>query len=394
MSNPQLITVDVTLDGDLQLKIVWAKDGRQFMPYYIDRTMVEEYSEEIRTCLQSLLDRGMSSGLQGSGDLLKQLAQAGAKLYSSLFYPDGQNNQIQPSTIQNWLRAFQEPVQISFSVDNRVHVPWGLIYDANADTLKGRTEDDAIDNYQSFWCLKYKLSSVYSKVSPMGVDVVRPADAFKMLSVVNKAVFENAASNLGNSDWSAVCDWIFNNFGKPLYSSNEFFEKWKEIEEKIGLLFFYCHANGTSIALDVEDKFSVSEFKRQTVRRTTAQDQPACMVFINGCNTAIGDPGGGFLEATGRAGFCGFIGTETKVPDVFALRFGLAFLFYFLYEGLPVYEVMDRLRRQHWPLSLIYSTYCYPLLKVNPEPVKSRSPLSMQARENFSLLNPLGTSQM
>ena len=81
------------------------------------------------------------------------------------------------------------------------------------------------------------------------------------------------------------------------------------------------------------------------------------IVFLNGCHTAVGDPGGGFLEATGGSGFCGFIGTETGIPDVFALRFGSAFLCQIL-RGGTVTEVMSALRAAHWPLSLVYGTYC------------------------------------
>jgi hypothetical protein len=84
-------------------------------------------------------------------------------------------------------------------------------------------------------------------------------------------------------------------------------------------------------------------------------------VFLNGCHTAVGE----FLEATGGDGFCGFIGTETVVPYLFAHRFGAA-LMSLLYSGHPLISIMDRLREQHWPLSLVYGLYAYPALRLDP----------------------------
>ena len=89
---------------------------------------------------------------------------------------------------------------------------------------------------------------------------------------------------------------------------------------------------------------------------------------MNGCQTAIGAPNkafdDGFMEVTGQLGFCGFIGTEAKIPDLFAMRFAADFFFHLLYDEMTVGEIMDKLRRDHWPLGLVYSSCCHPLFRI------------------------------
>src|SRR5204863_10056483 len=109
-----------------------------------------------------------------------------------------------------------------------------------------------------------------------------------------------------------------------------------------------------------------------------------CVVFLNGCSTATGHPDGAFLEATGQPGMCGFIGTETVVPDVFALRFSLSFLSQFLQGGRSVSDIMHELWVRHFPLSLVYSIYTYPLLQVERQAAVQPAPATPQDDENFS----------
>ena len=54
------------------------------------------------------------------------------------------------------------------------------------------------------------------------------------------------------------------------------------------------------------------------------------------------------------------------MPDVFALRFGLALHDHLLYDGLELHEVMDRLRRAHWPISLVYSLCAFGGFRISP----------------------------
>jgi hypothetical protein len=56
-----------------------------------------------------------------------------------------------------------------------------------------------------------------------------------------------------------------------------------------------------------------------------------------------------------------------------------------------VYEVMALLRRQHWPLSLLYGLYGHPMLRVDGGALSVSTPLALQT--NFSQSN-VGSREM
>jgi hypothetical protein len=75
------------------------------------------------------------------------------------------------------------------------------------------------------------------------------------------------------------------------------------------------------------------------------------------------------------------------VPDIFALRFGLDFLYYFFCKGWNVSRIMDHLRTEHWPLGLIYSTYCRRDFSTG----QAIQPLELTLAGNFSEIPRLGS---
>ncbi|MCP4107301.1 MAG: hypothetical protein GY749_17455 [Desulfobacteraceae bacterium] len=173
---------------------------------------------------------------------------------------------------------------------------------------------------------------------------------------------------------------LLNGIQHYLCSTTHFFKRWSAIAHYNTLIYICCHADGTNLGLDpYEDKITIDDLR---LKLQVAKPYTKNLMFLNGCSTTVGQDGGGFLEATGKEGFYGFIGTEAKIPDIFAVRFGLDFMVSFIYSGKPVYEIMDDLRRRHWPLSLIYGTYCYASLSVSPSP-KKNFPLNFDQR-NFS----------
>jgi len=396
MTEPEQLSVKITVEGETRLKVVWSRRGLDIDPYFIDRKLVQEDgAKPIRIQLEKLVKECMKAGCKGTGKILKDIARAGYVLYQALFFNAGKSV-AKPEEVQQWLANLSGPKRINFTVDDLVHVPWGLIYEADPDDpnskgyLTGDPAQDDIKSFQSFWCLKYRVSAVHSMITALSIGDSQPAKFFKMLSVVNKTALDASMSNLREPE-DKILRWVRDTFGEPSTSSQEFFRQWKEIGPQISLLYFYCHASGNSLSFDVNDLLTTNILKLNIKRAGNPKELSPCMVFINGCSTATGDPDGGFLEATGSFGLCGFIGTETVVPDVFALRFGLAFLYHFIHKGLPVFQVMEILRTNHWPLSLIYSTYCYPELQV--EPMGKDSDLPFQVDSNFSLL-PLGTKEM
>jgi hypothetical protein len=363
------------------------------MPYEIQKGMVEEMAGEARRSLQRLVDKYVQSDRENSGKKLedarqpysagkelKELARKGNDLYKALFLPE---------RVQRFLEKEGKELEINLSIDSQIYVPWGLIYDGDPDSLTAAPEDDDIDKYLDFWCLKHKLSSIYNRILSISSES-SVGDSVNLLPVMDKHVYDKV-SNQWNKYWTdedkilidsrlQILTWLDESFKRSLvHTSADFYQRWKSQGDTLRLLYFYCHANGANLALG-DDQITANQFQLNTMVPETMRGRSNCVVFFNGCDTALGDPKGGFLEATGTSVFCGFIGTETKVPDIFAFRFGLDFLYYFLGKGWPVSAVMDYLRNQHWPLSLIYSTYCPPFLSVGP----TADPLALELKGNFS----------
>jgi hypothetical protein len=342
------------------VKIKWRRERPWGMAYSIPRGMLEEYSVKARNRLEALVVEAMKGNLKSTGGILKELAQQGRRLYVALFHdPEGVGK---ATNVRNRLSEMTDPSQILVTMGTPVHVPWGLIYDGDPNQLSGDATDIDFAHYQNFWCIKYRVASVYQAVDPPGVDQPLPGDVLRVHAVMNRAVYQRAEPQLtvcGTHYW----DWITNRFGPLVFSQVEWLDRWAQECNRVAILYFYGHADGSNIGLGT-DNISANDLAQSIMGQTGAA--LPCLVFLNGCSTAIGDPKGGFLEATAGSRFCGFIGAEASIPEVYGLRFGSAFLYELQRGEKTLIEIMAMLRERHWPLSLLYNVYCVPDLRVNP----------------------------
>ena len=365
MIEPRILKVRIAYADDHKRTVVWQDPECDWFSYEVDLDLLVEKAREIRNCLNDFVVQCMKpNGATHCGAELKALAKAGYDLYQALFYNDGTGRN--PTEIKEWLRK-QENCRINFTVIDRIHIPWGLIFDRDPETLNGQEKDTGIDIYRDFWCIKYQLSSMYSRLCPTRS---RSFTSIRLVSVLNQNVFDKVLPHLGDNE-KKILDWLNTQYGPSLFGSKELIEKWKSEGEDVDILLFYCHADGTALSLSHNDRLSMHDFKLKLQKQVKTGDTPACLVFLNGCSTAVGEDSGGFLDATSKPGFCGFIGTETSVPDVFAMRYGLTFIFELLNSGKPVYQIANELRVAHWPVSLVYGTYCYPPLQI----LRSQEPI-------------------
>ena|ERR1051325_6203336 len=360
----QRISVDVEENPTALLKIKWRRELPWGKAYCIPRGMLEDYSAKAREKLEALVNESMmgQGQVKHTGALLKELAQAGNRLYKAHFHDPGKAGVA--TKIQKRLEMLDAPHRISFSMGVPIHVPWGLVYDGDPDALSGKADDIDINQYRNFWCIKYHVASVYYTVDPEGANAPVSAASLRVHSVVNQGVLDRTAPYLkecGGPLW----DWMVGRFGPPLHSQKEWLSKWHAESNQVAVLYFYSHADGANIGLGA-DTISANDLA-QELGESGAQGAPPCLVFVNGCSTAVGHATGGFLEATSGSRFCGFIGAEASIPDVYALRFGSAFLCELMRGERTVLEIMDAFRAQHWPLSLLYNVYCVPDMRLQPE---------------------------
>ena len=377
---------DITLDvkeNDKNLKVNWRSPSAGSAAYKINANNLINRSAEVRICLQNLIAAAMKNRTEHRpltlGLELKELAKAGSKLRNEIFTPLESEDQLEAEDANRWLGSLSDVV-LHVTVDREIYIPWGLAFEGDPQKLSGDPEDISIDKFSDFWCLKYQLSTLYNRIRDSVVRNPRTAGQAQIVKLTNQDAWARAIRQVSPLEQQLAAAMFTAN---DICSSSDFENIWK-IQKKsheTDLLYFFGHANGTALAFEKGDLLTMDDFPR-ILMRTPPTEQPACLVFLNGCHTAIGDRnGGGFLQATSYRGFCGFIGTEAEVPDVFALRFANAFLSQLLYTGSRAVDVMNNIRRDYWPLSLAYNLSCHPDFHFIPQ---GATPPSLLPAPDFS----------
>ena len=263
--------------------------------------------------------------------------------------------------VRRWFRDITYNPPIRFLLDCPLYLPWGLMYDAAPPSqAPDNTRDHACDaaRYEGFWCLKYGVSATYHRINP-AVRASWDASALGFMAVVNSDTYEAAQATVRKSDpeGARAIDAIMSYAGTPITTTGELVSRWRGWQEGNVLLYFYCHSSGDTLALSRHETIDVLEWD-QHLGPAEEGDGPVGLVVLNGCFTAAGGDYGGFLEATAGDNFCGLIGTEARVPALFALRFGAELVRRMLSTGNSVEGVLTDMRRTHWPLSILYSVNC------------------------------------
>ncbi len=361
-SNHYFIKLHVTGDGTKTWKMTWQDPAwPKDRHYHVDESILQDVGKEVRAALQKVVDDATSGTILAPA--MKDLARAGSKLRDAIFLAKGEGA-FRADYIRNEYLPGRNDWMLLISLDQRVHIPWGLAYDGDPEGLPDNCPNTSITPslYSGFWSLKYQVATLLDIIDPSGISKPRANNEVQMLTVVNKPCWDTAEKQIPTSEKALFASALARSL--PLIGSSvDFFKSWKQLHKDLDLLYIYCHANGSKLALSGQDEISITKFSLE-VNHKPPQTHPVCLVFLNGCQTAIGAEGGGFMEATGSLGFCGFIGTEAKVPDLFAMRFAGDFFCHVLYEEMTVSETMDKLRRDHWPLGLVYSTCCHPEFKI------------------------------
>ena len=344
------------------LQLSWELGSYPRGKYNVDKGLINQRANEARSALQDMVDGWRKGDTSEYPVLLRAVAMAGYELYKALFFANEEPDRSAGEEVKGWMAktVIAHTYTVTFKVPAAVHVPWGLIYE-NADV---EDETIAID-VDGFWCMKYDLCTHYGPVRAEGVEIVWQPDQFTLLFGAHQNVWTSAHHLLTEQD-RVYLDGLLGPLTQPKFSLGDLKGAWQQRRDggPYSLLCLYCHASGKELCIGPET-ISYSVFA-QAFARGRAGTTPPTLVFLAGCETAVGDLDLGFLGATGGKGFCGFIGTEVKVPDVFTLGFLSCFLDRFYSGGCSVADVLRELRTEHWPLSLVFSMCCAGDLSVAP----------------------------
>lgn len=376
------VRVQPHLEESHKYKVVWSSDGEgPFDPYVLNCATFDEAVELVRHAIELLIREALAvdhRGVRPHGACtpeLRALAAAGAELRKALFR--SVSEQEHGERVERWLAELTGRHRIEFVVGTGVYVPWGLIYEGDPDAFVTA----APAAYDGFWAFRYHTSTRSRLVKD---DLIRSGERFELIPAVDRAEQDALVRQLQASgeDHDHETRVLADFFAEPLSSRDQLQNHWPKVADRDGLLYFFGHANGTSVAFGRKDPITLGDFERNFKGRR----EQALLIFLNGCRTARGGERLGWLDVTSNAGFRGFIGTEADIPRLFALRFGLAFVAAYLRGGASVLATMDALRRRHLPLSLLYSVNCQATLRIDPPHARATAIDPPMAIHNFSEL--------
>jgi hypothetical protein len=361
-----LIKVKISQDGQTRLKVSWDVGEQDRPPYFVYRQQLEDAALKCRNLLGELAVRFDKDSNSEYGDILQQVASAGAQMYFLLFDGCAEGGDI-AEEVKNYIRQFHsQKTQLIVSADSTCHIPWALVYTEEPPDLDAVCLRPTDGDLPHFWGIQYGVAVLYNSMQLNNLKPALPRKEFKLLFVLAKTVFEKLKGYLNPKERQYLERLVKEPIGE-IYSWRDAKKRWEPISNDDSLVYVFCHSDGIRLRLDA-DELEVVEFRRIFSKRSAGISRlrrpPASLCFLNGCSTANGVKDNSFRVATSSYGFYGFIGTEAPVPAVFAVRFGLSFLHYLFELGWDVQQIIDKLRIAHWPLGLLYSNCAHPRFHV------------------------------
>jgi hypothetical protein len=199
----------------------------------------------------------------------------------------------------------------------------------------------------------------------------RARESLRVLSLLNRYEYERAQQDLGDNFTADLGRLLELPVGRA-YSFQAGEQLIKSTSATDWILHFFGHGRDGGLYLGDRDMINVYKFNllldRLTARDPVHGARRYSLVFLNACETAIGDSDHSLRSAAARPGICGLVATEALVPRKFAIRFSIEFLKSMIDQGYSVSETMDALRHRAdlWPETLLYGCYASPEYRIAP----------------------------
>jgi hypothetical protein len=247
--------------------------------------------------------------------------------------------------------------------DASVHVPWNFVY-RGTDPESLRDCSGTIDDFKDFWSALFSINTRFNRTEFMA-DKPRPRASFRVLYILNKEQLKKAHNGLHPQEKERLENLIKYEVGEAT-DWEASLSKWKQIRDNDSVVYIFGHSDGHQIALDdgSDPKCRMNAAQFLSRFKKTDRCNSATIWFINGCRSGAGAKENGFLNVTSMPGCHGFIGTEAEVPNDFATRYGIAFMHHLCEDGWSVQETFDFLRKELFPLSLLYSSFAHAKFRI------------------------------
>lgn len=372
----------VRIDADLnsQFKVVWGNSAGVFpSSYSVGAVALNKAAEAVRQELETLSYWAINRDPATRRARLKSLVAAGKSLHFRLFHDPARGTEIKE--LKQWIADEYRDGdrQLTIQADPSLSIPWGLVYDdatpapghageplaSASDEISAASGEMA--EFGNFWSLRHSLSAS-TQVRPRS-KLTRPRCNFGLLSLVNAEVEQAIETALGGSRYRQLCETPPVGVAHSLARCHELIES---TDRSDILLHFLGHHSDQELDLGRGEKVSFDEFALLlddlAQHATDLKASPYGLLFLNGCESAVGDGDYSLRREAMRSELCGVIATESTVRTNFAADFGYRFLAAMVVEGKTVSDAMSDLRHDPtlWPESLLYGCYAHPGYRIEP----------------------------
>lgn len=368
-------------DGGYKLFVRGVTDTEVFVrltPNELDAAI-----DKVRSTLLAIVsDPGFAHNVDVPTELrqaaLEKLAFAGFLLYARIFRSPYSSPALRE--VGRWLRELPDDIPILQIVSNGFPVPWALLYPA-----------DKFDESRLDWSNFVGMRHVIEQI-PMRDDIAVPpppatiesAPALTVRVLYNDGIDETMPSHpvAAQRDYWKACRGVDLAEGT---TADDLIHTALAPGSADKVLYFYCHAVGSKKNPD-DSRLELSGGQKVTLGSLWAyapvdehlEGHP--LVFINACESGHLSPlfYNDFVPYFLGKGARGVIGTEAKIPGLFASEWAKAFFSRF-FTGEKLGDVVLSLRREFLtehgnPLGLLYGVHCDTDTRIDPALYSNSTP--------------------
>lgn len=349
--------------GDSLYRVTWCV-ADELECYSIGAQSLQKAAQSVRNQLERLSCCVNEDAKASRRDVLTDLAKAGKVLRSRLFDDPAKKKEIRALEARIAQSSIDDR-KLMIYADASIGIPWGLMYDGEVPSAApGASPEQEIAEFGGFWCPKYRLSALSALFPRDPRQWKRPRANFGMLSLINRDVKAKLAADLPQDAYAEFCGML-----NPVGEAKNFEESLEVLENTQNtdmIVHFLGHQSDQTLILGEGSTISFDDFSQLldglTERDHAGAQLPCGLVFLNGCESAVGEKDFSLRRHTSRREICGAIATESIVRRKYAVLFGFRFLKLLVMQGKTIADTMEELHHDSalWPESLIYGCYAHP----------------------------------
>lgn len=322
---------------------------------------------------------------EAADSALRTLARAGSRLFQQLFLHPAAGADAR--RIGEWLRGYALDPGLRLTVQivaDRAPLPWAMLY-------LGDASEGAELGWYNFLGMRHVVEQLPLQSSLGTRDNEILSEPSLAVSVnVNTSIDASMGITLVAEHQKYWADAATARAGLKLVSRSTKSEVLRALADGgtgDQVVYFYCHAttggqdnrglDAAAIIMGKNDSATLADLYIDAPTNVQLAGNP--LVFINACESAELSPlfYDGFVPYFMAKGARGVVGTECRIPVLFAIEWADAFFEEFL-DGATVGEAMLKLRQDfvrlhNNPLGLIYAIHCDADTRIAPALVRAKA---------------------